>query len=114
VVTAGSLDPTKIFALFKAIQAAFYAEGRDVTQPAVLAELAAGIGIDASAFLQAFDSDAARAKTQAHFMQSRKAGVRGFPALILQRGEQIDRVADGCLPLETVRAELDRLLLCPG
>ena len=114
VVAVGGLDPTKIFAMFKAIQTAFYAAGRDVTQTAVLAELAAGLGIDAAAFLQAFDSDAARARTQAHFSQARKAGARGFPTLILQRGEQIDRIADGCLPLETVRAELDRLLLCPG
>ncbi|MDO9222056.1 MAG: DsbA family protein [Thiobacillus sp.] len=114
VVTAGGLTPTHIFAMFKAIQTAFYAEGRDVTQTAVLAELAAGLGIDTAAFLNAFDSDAARAKTQAHFAQSRKAGVRGFPTLILQRGEQIDRIADGYLPLDTVRAELDRLLLCPG
>ena len=113
VVTAGGIDPSKIFAMFKAIQTAFYAEGRDVTQPAVLAGLAAGLGIDDAAFLRAFDSDSARTRTQAHFMQSRKAGVRGFPALILQRGEQIDRVVDGCLPLDTVRAELDRLLLCP-
>jgi len=114
VVTAGSLDPTKIFALFKAIQAAFYAEGRDVTRPAVLAELAAGLGLDAAAFLRAFDSDASRAKTQAHFMQARKAGARGFPTLILQQGERLDRIADGCQPLDAVRTELDRLLLCPG
>ena len=114
VVTAGGIDPSQIFAMFKAIQTAFYAEGRDVTQTAVLAELATGLGIDTAAFLNAFDSDAARAKTQAHFAQSRKAGVRGFPTLILQRGEQIDRIADGYLPLDTVRAELDRLLLCPG
>jgi len=114
VVAVGGLDPAKIFAMFKAIQTAFYAAGRDVTQSAVLAELTAGLGIDAAAFLQAFDSDAARARTQAHFSQARKAGARGFPTLILQRGEQIDRIADGCLPLETVRAALDRLLLCPG
>lgn len=114
VVTVGGLDPSKIFAMFKAIQSAFYAAGRDVTQTAVLAELAAGLGLDDAAFLQAFDSDAARARTQAHFTQARKAGARGFPTLILQRGEQIDRIADGCLPLETVRAELDRLLVCPG
>lgn len=114
VVTVGGLDPAKIFAMFKAIQTAFYAEGRDVTQPAVLAELAAGLGIDASAFISAFDSDAARAKTQAHFAQSHKAGVRGFPTLILQRGEQLDRITDGWLPLDSVRTELDRLLLCPG
>ncbi|MBU2642524.1 MAG: DsbA family protein [Gammaproteobacteria bacterium] len=114
VVTAGGIDPSQIFAMFKAIQTAFYAAGRDVTQPAVLAELAAGLGIDPAAFLNAFDSNAARAKTQAHFAQSRKAGVRGFPTLILQRGERIDRIADGYLPLDTVRAELDRLLLYPG
>ena len=114
VVTVGGLDPSTIFAMFKAIQSAFYAAGRDVTQTAVLAELAAGLGIDAAAFLAAFDSDAARARTQAHFTQARKAGAHGFPTLILQRGEQIDRIADGCLPLETVRAELDRLLVRPG
>ena len=114
VVTAGGLDPSKIFAMFHAIQTAFYAEGRDVTQPAVLAALAAGLGIDAAGFLQAFDSDAARTKTQAHFAQSRKAGVRGFPTLILQRGELLDRIADGWQPLKAVQAELDRLLLCPG
>lgn len=113
VVTVGGLDPSKIFAMFKAIQSAFYATGRDVTQTAALAELATGLGIDAAAFLAAFDSDAARARTQAHFTQARKAGARGFPTLILQRGDRIDRIADGCLPLDTVRAELDRLLLCP-
>jgi putative protein-disulfide isomerase len=114
VVTAGSLDPAHIFDLFKAIQAAFYAEGRDVTQASVLAELAAGLGIDAAVFLQAFDSESARARTQAHFLQARKMGVRGFPALILQRDSKIDVVANGCQPLDTVRAELDRLLLRPG
>jgi len=114
VVTAGGLDPSTIFAMFKAIQTAFYAGGRNVTQPAVLAELAAGIGIDAAAFLHAFDSDAARARTQAHFAQSRKAGVRGFPTLILQRGDQLDRITDGWQPLDAVQAELDRLLLHTG
>ena len=111
VVTAGGLDPSKIFAMFQAIQTAFYAEGRDVTQPAVLAELTAGLGMDAAAFQQAFDSEAARARTQAHFAQSRKAGVRGFPTLILQRGEQLDRITDGWQPLDAVQAELDRLLV---
>jgi len=33
--------------------------------------------------------------------------VRVFPTLILQRGEQIDHIADGYLPLDAVRAQLD-------
>jgi len=110
VVTVGGLDPALIFPLFKAIQSAFYAEGRDVTQPGVLADLAAALGVDAAAFLGAFDSDAARAKTQAHFRQARQAGVRGFPALILQQDAQLLPVSNGCQPLDTVRAAIDACL----
>lgn len=110
VVTLGGIEPTLIFPLFKAIQGAFYAEGRDVTQPGVLAELATGLGVEPTAFLQAFDSDAARAKTQAHFRQARQAGVRGFPALILQQDTRLQTVSSGCQPLETVRAAIDTCL----
>jgi putative protein-disulfide isomerase len=110
VVTLGGIDPALIFPLFRAIQSAFYAAGRDVTQPGVLADLAAGLGVDAAAFLQAFDSDAARARTQAHFRQARQAGVRGFPALILQQDARLQPVSSGCQPLETVRDAIDRYL----
>jgi putative protein-disulfide isomerase len=110
VVAVGGLDPTLIFALFKAIQHAFYAEGRDVTQPAILAELAAALGVDADAFLHAFDSDAARDRTQAHFRQARQAGVRGFPTLIVQQASQLHRISDGCQPLDSVRAAIEACL----
>jgi putative protein-disulfide isomerase len=107
VVTVGGLDSALIFPLFKAIQNAFYAGGHDVTQPGVLADLAAELGVDRNAFLPAFDSDAARAKTQAHFKQTRQAGVRGFPALILQQDTQLTPVSSGCQPLDTVRAAIE-------
>ncbi|ODU40531.1 MAG: protein-disulfide isomerase [Thiobacillus sp. SCN 63-374] len=110
VVTAGALDPALIFAMFKAIQTAFYAGGRDVTRPGVLAELAAELGMDAQAFLRAFDSDDARAGTRAHFRQARQAGVRGFPALILQQGTQLHPIGNGWQPLDAVRAAIEARL----
>jgi putative protein-disulfide isomerase len=110
VVAVGAIDPALIFALFKAIQHAFYAEGRDVTQPPVLAELAAELGVDAAAFLRAFDSDEARGKAKAHFRQARQAGVRGFPTLIAQQDNQLHRISDGCRPLDTVRAAIEACL----
>lgn len=110
VVSVGGIDPALIFPLFKAIQNAFYVEGRDVTQAGVLADLTAELGADKDAFLQAFGSDAARARTQAHFRQARQAGVRGFPALILQQDTQLHSVSNGCLPLDTVRAAIDSYL----
>ena len=110
VVTVGGIDTGQIFALFKAIQTAFYAGGRDVTQPGVLAELAAGLGVDGETFVRDFASDAARARTQAHFRQARQAGVRGFPTLIVQRDTQLHPVCTGCQPLDTVRAAIERCL----
>ena len=61
-------------------------------------------------FLSAFDSDEARARTQAHFRQARQAGVRGFPTLIMQRDAQLHPVSSGCQPLETVRAAVETCL----
>src|SRR3569623_1698667 len=110
VVTVGGIDSTQIFAMFKAIQSALYAKGRDVTQAGVLADLAAGLGVDGRTFLRDFDSDIAPARTQTQFRQAHQAGVRGFPTLIVQRDTQLHPVCSGCLLLDTVRTEIDRCL----
>jgi putative protein-disulfide isomerase len=107
VVAVGGIEPESIFAMFKAIQSAFYAAGRDVTQPEVLTDLAVKLGVTPVRFLPAFDSDAAKAKTQAHFKQARQAGVHGFPTLILQQGDQLHRITDGWRPLADVCAMID-------
>lgn len=110
VVAVGGLDPALAFPLLKAIQTAFYAEARDVTQPAVLAELATGLGVENAAFLHAFESDLAHSRTQTHFRLARQVGVRGFPALVMQRNAQIHTVSNGCETLEAVHAAIERCL----
>lgn len=110
VVAIGAIEPNLVFPQFQAIQHAFYAQGRDVTQAAVLAELATELGVDGTAFLDLFNGEAARAKTQAHFQHARKAGIRGFPTLIMQRDMQLHPISNGCLPLETVREAIDHSL----
>lgn len=110
VVAAGALDPALTFPMFKAIQSAFYADGHDVTRAGVLGALAAQLGLDTRGFLDVWDADATRDKTRAHFRQARTAGVRGFPALILQQAAQLTPIANGCQPLEAVRAALDARL----
>ena len=110
VVAIGGLDRTLIFPLYKAIQAAFYAEARDVTQTRVLIDLVTALDVDASTFLHTFDSEDARTKTRAHFRHARQAGVRGFPTLILQRDTQLFTICNGSLPLDTVRTAIDARL----
>ncbi len=110
VVTAGSLAPDSIFAMFKAIQTAFYAEGRDVTQRDILADLASELGLERAAFLPGFDSEEAHARIRAHFRQARQVGVRGFPTLILQQGENLHLIANGWQPLDEIREKLEMRL----
>ncbi|WP_049882658.1 DsbA family protein, partial [Pseudomonas aeruginosa] len=67
LVAARSLDEESAWPLVRAIQRAFYAEGRDVTQAAVLAGLAEAVGLPRIEFAAAFDSGEARDATAADF-----------------------------------------------
>ncbi|MFN3716872.1 MAG: DsbA family protein [Thiobacillus sp.] len=110
VIAAGALDAASVFPLFNAIQSAFYAEGRDITQAACLTALAGEIGLDTARFAGIWASGTARDRTQAHFRQARAAGVRGFPTLILQQDERLTPIAAGCDRLDTVRTRIDACL----
>ena len=106
----GELDPPLIFPMFKAVQSAFYAAGRDVARAEVLADLAASLGVDAPRFLSAFESKAAQARAQAHFRQAREWGIKGFPTLVLQQERDFHLITSGWQPLSAIRASLDAQL----
>jgi putative protein-disulfide isomerase len=85
VVTMRNLAPGDDYAYMLAIQRAFYAEGEDITRPAVLAQHATVFGVPEEAFLEAFASEAVRQATLADFEVARQFGIDGFPTLILHR-----------------------------
>lgn len=116
VVAARSLAPAASLAVFRAIQHAFYAEGRDVTQGEVLAQAASaalnenGFATTAAEFLAAWRSDAAVAATRADFIQVQRWGVTGFPTLVLERGGQLDLVTSGYVGLPALVERLEALV----
>jgi putative protein-disulfide isomerase len=68
----------------EAAHRAFYAEGRDVTDTEVLADIAAETGFDRWAFLSALASDdGLRGETWRDYAISQRAGATGFPTMIL-------------------------------
>ena len=69
-------------------QRAFYAEGRDVTSPDVLADLAAELGLDRERFLEQWASDEAKQETWRDYAISQRAGVTGFPTLVAGPNEE--------------------------
>ena len=114
VVTARQLFPAQALPMLKSIQAAFYRDGRDATQPAVLADIAAENGYDRATFLAAMESEPMRLATRADFAATQSLGVSGFPTVAASRGEQLYLVTSGYVThdvLEFRLVEIERLTL---
>ena len=105
-VTVRSLWPKLVWRYFKAVQHAFYAEGRNVTEPGVLADIAEGLGIARADFAKAFASQAMRDATLQDFRQAQAWGIRGFPTLVAEHGDHLHLVGSGFMPVDALRAAL--------
>ena len=105
-VTVRSLAPKLVWRYFKAVQHAFYAEGRNVTEPGVLADIAEALGIARADFAKAFASQEMRDATLADFRQSQAWGIRGFPTLVAEHGDHLHLVGSGFMPIDALRAAL--------
>ena len=109
-LVVGRLKPEQTLNFFTAVHTAFYQHGKDVTRREVLAGIAAGFGIDVEEFNTQFESDELREATQQHFHRTRQAGVRGFPTMVLQAGENVTLVSSGYAPYEQIASAIDQQL----
>lgn len=114
VVAVRTLWPQHGWKYLHAVQKAFYAEGRNVTKPEVLADVAEALGLPRAAFAKAYASEQMRAAVRADFDQAQAWGIRGFPALILDQGERLQLVCQGYLPLAPLRERLAAAALPAG
>ncbi len=103
VICAGQLDEDSLFAYFTAVQRAFYSQNRDVTRKSVLQQLAVENGLDGEAFARLFDDEKMAQATQKSFAFTQKAGVRGFPTLILAQNQQLQVLGRGYMDFAELR-----------
>lgn len=108
------LNPLVALPYFASVQRAFYAEGRDVTDEAVLAELAGDHGVDAERFQRALATDEARRSTIADFETAQASGVRGFPTVYAGDTDSgYALVTSGYRPLDGLPEALEAWLAMP-
>lgn len=110
VVTARQIDARAAWRLVGLIQGAFYQQGRDVTQGALLAELAEQAGLDRQQFAERFDSAGLKAATAADFAWVQGLGIAGFPTLLAENNGQLALLTNGYQPLEALAPLLGRWL----
>ncbi len=109
VVLARRVDPATALSFLGRLQQAFYAQGRDITAPSVLADLADAHGFDRAAFEAGLDDQDLKQETWRDYAVSQRAGVTGFPTLIV--GPQSDgsfaMVSQGFNSLAPVAARIE-------
>jgi len=110
VITVAGINPNATFPYFKSVQAAFYAQGQDVTQAHTLATLAEPCGVAAAQFLERFNSEEARTKTRMQFEVTRQTGVRGFPTAVLQGESGHQLLTNGYRAFAELRPQIDAWL----
>jgi putative protein-disulfide isomerase len=103
-------------AVFRALQHAFYVDGLDTTDGAVLAEVASaalargGHALPAEAVYAEWNSAAAIAVTAAEFSHVRSLGIRSFPALLLETDEGLYEISPGYAPVDRLEQQLQATL----
>jgi len=117
VVAARKLAPqADLLSVFRALQHAFYADGRDTTDGRELSEVAsaalsaAGHPVDAAAFFATWSDASTIAETNADFRKARAMGVRSFPALLLDTGKGMAEVSGGYAKASELEARLNAML----
>ena len=114
VVTARHIFPRQALPLLQAIQRAFYRDGRDATNPGVLAEIAGEIGFEPQTFLAALESEGMKVATRADFAATQTIGVSGFPTLALARGEELYLVTSGYATADVLEYRLGEIQRLAG
>lgn len=106
VVTARNLFAGMALTYMKAVQEAFYRDGRDVTQDGVLADIAQEKGFGRAAFLAQLTSEAMREETKLDFATAQSVGATGFPTLGLGKGSQIYLVTAGFVTVDVLEERI--------
>jgi len=83
------------YRFLRALQSAFYADGRDITRSDVLAEVAEEVGVPRAAFVAELQRPETAQGTRAAYARARGLGVAGFPTLLLATPSAFTTLAAG-------------------
>jgi putative protein-disulfide isomerase len=111
VVTMRELNEPLTLEFHSRMQRAFYAEGIDITDPAVYPALIADFDVDVDKFSELLGSDEMKKRAWADFAQSRALGVAGFPTLLVRDGDEWGVITRGFAAADRLLPALSDYLL---
>lgn len=107
VVAARQMDPELEHRFFELVQHHFYVQNEDPTQVAFYQPICKTLDLDFTTFSALFESEKVKAATQTEFALNRQWGVRGFPSVLLQKGDKLYLLANGFATFEQLWAGVE-------
>lgn len=98
VVAVRNIAPEKEFPFFKALQKGFYSQNLDITLEENYLIILEDQGIDEGKFREIFHSNSNKEQTYQDFASAGQMGIRGFPAVVLRRGDELALLTSGYQP----------------
>ncbi|MFC6671769.1 DsbA family protein [Marinobacterium aestuariivivens] len=95
VISAGRIETGADERMVAAIQRAYYLEARNPSDADVLVALAQETGLDPERFRGMLQDPDTERQLQRHLALKDKLGVQGFPALLLQHGDDLLALSAG-------------------
>lgn len=95
VVTVREMAPEKEFDFFKAVQKAFYFEGKNPNHLATYLPIAEAFELDTEKYASLFQSERIKEETKRDFQLAQEMGIKGFPSLVLKKNGQFSLIANG-------------------
>lgn len=110
VVTMREMREAQTLEYFTTVQSAFYADGEDVTDFDVLADLAQEHSVDRTDFRARLETEDAKQSAWADFSQARNWGISGFPTLVGElTGDRLALLARGWTKADLIRSRIASL-----
>ncbi len=109
-VAVRQLSPGAAIDFLEIAQRAFYAENLDVTDEAVLADLAEEAGVPRFEFLEKFNDPNTKWCAQSDFARARSYGITGFPSIILEDDREPILLTFGYQNYEVLQPRIEQWL----
>ena len=110
VIVMKKLKPDSTLEFFKKIQHSFYKKNKNTNSVETYLELVEAFGIEKAIFKKEFESDEIKEAVKKEFTYSSEIGVRGFPTVVLQKGEKFYLISNGYTTSENIIATCRKML----
>lgn len=109
VVAARSWLKERELDFFEAIQRKFYVDSEDPGQIEFYEDICDQFQVEFSKFKERFENKVIKDQTLKEFDLNRKWGIRGYPSILVNKGEQMYMVTHGFASFEQMQSQIEKI-----